>query len=55
MYGVYGKELVVKPQNHIIQLCNLVAHLKANYGDQYAKFTELKTKIDSKREIVRKD
>ena len=34
---------------------NLVAHLKANHADEYAKFTELKTKKDSERETARKD
>ena len=29
--------------------------MKANYTDEYAKFTELKTKKDSEREIIRKD
>ena len=33
---------------------SLIAHLKAN-TDEYAKFTELKTKKDGEREILRKD
>ena len=33
---------------------NLVVHLKANHTDEYARFTELKTKQDGEKELVKK-
>lgn len=51
------KELVSQGDKttKLYKTTNLVAHLKANHTDEYAKFTELKTKQDGERELVKKD